>query len=79
MRNETQPPLHKRCWFFHNWYSHTTCATYAQTGPLPGENHYTNGLGQPGYRYERVCRDCRLREYNAFNRWMEIPLPLAKR
>lgn len=70
----------KRCILFHSWdHPRYTCATYSDTGPLPGESHTHNGAGYPGYRYERQCNDCELREYHAFHeRWLEIPLPLQK-
>lgn len=77
MRIVTQPA--SPCWLFHNWWTTYTCATYHQTGPLPGESHTFNAINQKWYRYERVCMDCGVREYNAHGRWWRIPLPIAKK
>jgi hypothetical protein len=64
------------CWSGdHDWYTgpcstnpaHMTCGSYGNTGPLPGEQSYTDHWPSTGegitYRKERHCLRCDHKDY----------------
>lgn len=68
----------RNCDYGHHWYGGDTgvytCGTYHKTGPLEGESHCYNGLGQGGYRKERHCLACDRSEmwHKDKNIWIDI-------